>query len=145
MSIEQFGYKQQLNRTLTFWDLLIYGLIFLIPIAPFGVYGYVSDASQGMVPLAYLIGMVGMVFTAFSYAQMSEAFPTAGSVNAYAQYGINKYIGFLAGWAILLDYILIPALTYVVSAISLNAFVPALPVWFWMAAFIVFNTFINIR
>ncbi|WP_027415030.1 APC family permease [Aneurinibacillus terranovensis] len=144
MSVEQFGYKQELKRTLSYWDLLIYGLIFLVPIAPFGVYGYVSDASHGMVALAYMIGMVGMIFTALSYAKMSEAFPIAGSVYAYAQHGINQYVGFIAGWAILLDYILIPALTYAVSAVSLHAFIPALPIWFWLAAFIVFNTVINI-
>jgi amino acid transporter len=145
MSVEQFGYKQELKRSLSFWDLLIYGLIFLVPIAPYGVYGYVADASKGMVPLAYIIGMVGMIFTAFSYARMSEAFPISGSVYAYAQHGISPYVGFIAGWAILLDYILIPALTYAVSAVSLTAFIPALPIWFWLAVFIVFNTIINIR
>ncbi|MBP0723945.1 APC family permease [Bacillus sp. RG28] len=145
MSVEKFGYKQELKRTLSFWDLLIYGLIFLVPIAPFGVYGYISDASKGMVPLAYIIGMVGMIFTAFSYAQMSKAFPVAGSVYAYAQHGLNRHIGFIAGWSILLDYILIPALTYAVSAVSLTAFIPALPVWFWLVFFIIFNTMINIR
>ncbi|MFD4820690.1 APC family permease [Peribacillus butanolivorans] len=145
MSMEQFGYKQELKRTLSFWDLLIYGLIFLIPIAPMGVYGYISVASHGMVPLAYIIGIIGMIFTAFSYARMSEAFPIAGSVYAYAQHGINRSVGFIAGWGILLDYILIPALTYAVSAVSLNAFIPVLPVWFWLAFFIVFNTMINIR
>lgn len=145
MSVEQFGYKQELKRSLSFWDLVIYGLIFLVPIAPFGVYGYVSAASNGMVALAYIIGMFGMIFTALSYYQMSSAFPIAGSVYTYAQRGINEYIGFIAGWAIMLDYILIPALTYLVSAVSLTAFIPGLPIWFWLALFIVFNTIVNIR
>lgn len=79
MSIENFGYKQELKRSLSFWDLLIYGMIFMVPIAPFGVFGYVLDGSKGMVALAYLIGMAGMIFTAFSYARMSEAFPISGS------------------------------------------------------------------
>jgi hypothetical protein len=60
MSIEKFGYKQELHRALTFKDLLIYGMIFMVPIAPFGVFGYVQDGSKGMVALAYLIGMVAM-------------------------------------------------------------------------------------
>ena len=145
MSIEQFGYKQELKRTLTFWDLVFYGLIFLVPIAPFGVFGYISDTSKGMVALTYIIGMIGMVFTALSYAKMSQAFPMAGSVYTYAQRGINEYVGFLAGWGILLDYILVPALTYVVSAVSLAGMVPEVPVWFWLVLFISFNTFINIR
>ena len=117
----------------------------MVPIAPFGVYGYVYDASQGMVALAYLIGMFGMVFTAFSYARMSEAFPIAGSVYAYAQRGINPSVGFIAGWAILLDYILIPSLLYLVSAAALGSIIPAIPAWIWLVLFIGINTVINVR
>ncbi|WP_203362934.1 APC family permease [Bacillus sp. REN10] len=145
MSIEQFGYKEELKRVLTFKDLLIYGLIFMLPIAPFGVFGYVFEVSNGMVPLAYMIGMAGMIFTAMSYARMSEAFPVAGSVYAYAQRGINEYVGFICGWVILLDYILIPALSYIVSASALTAFMPSVPKWIWLFFFIVINTVINIR
>ncbi|WEG14616.1 APC family permease [Pullulanibacillus sp. KACC 23026] len=142
-AVEQFGYKQELKRGLTFWDLLIYGLIFMVPIAPFGIYGDVVTTSKGMVALAYLIGMVGMIFTALSYARMSEAFPIAGSVYAYAGKGINQYVGFVAGWAILLDYILIPSLLYVVSAQALSGMVPAIPSWIWLILFILINTIIN--
>src|SRR5699024_11947258 len=130
-SVEQFGYKQELKRGLSFADILIYGLIFMVPIAPFGVYGEVMVGAQGMVALAYLIGMSGMIFTALSYARMSEAFPMAGSVYSYAGKGINEYVGFIAGWAILLDYILVPALLYVVSVIALMGMWPAVPGWVW--------------
>lgn len=43
---------------------------------------------------------------------MAEAFPIAGSVYSYAQRGMNEYVGFMAGWVILLDYIFVPALLY---------------------------------
>ncbi len=144
-SIETFGYKQELKRALSFWDLVIYGMIFMVPIAPFGVFGYVYDASKGMVALTYLIGMSGMIFTAFSYARMSEAFPIAGSVYAYAQHGINEYVGFMAGWTILLDYILVPSLLYLVSAAAMSAVLPTIPIWVWLFTFIIINTFINVR
>ena len=64
--LEQFGYKQELNRSLSFADLLIYGLIFMVPIAPFGIFGSVFQGSGGMVALAYAVGMVAMMFTANS-------------------------------------------------------------------------------
>ncbi|MGY0692407.1 APC family permease [Virgibacillus sp. FSP13] len=141
--LEEFGYKQELKRSLSFSDLLIYGLIFMVPIAPFGIYGEVMLAAEGMVALAYLIGMVGMIFTALSYARMSEAFPMAGSVYSYAGKGINEYVGFIAGWAILLDYILVPALLYVVSATALEGMWPSVPGWVWLIIFIAINTVIN--
>ena len=68
MSLQEFGYKEQLNRALTPRDLIIYGMIFMVPIAPFGVFGFVWNEAKGMVPLAYLLGLIGMFFTALSYA-----------------------------------------------------------------------------
>ncbi|RCG32684.1 APC family permease [Sphaerisporangium album] len=141
--VERFGYKQELQRSLSFADLLIYGLIFMVPIAPFGIFGTVFQGSGGMVALAYAIGMVAMAFTALSYAQMARAFPMAGSVYTYAGRGIAAPVGFLAGWVILLDYVLVPALLYLVAGAAMASFVPAIPIWAWVIGFIVLNTAVN--
>jgi len=143
-SLESLGYKQELKRTLTTKDLVVYGLIFMVPIAPFGIYGTVMSISEGMVVLAYMIGMVGMVFTAFSYWRMSEEFPISGSVYGYATHAIGKGVGFVSGWAILLDYILVPALLYVVAAVALASVFPAVPFAVWIIGFVVFNTVVNV-
>jgi amino acid transporter len=138
-------YKQELNRVLTFKDLLIYGMVFMVPIAPMGVYGYVSNSSFGMVPLVYLVGIFAMVFTAFSYSRMSREFPVAGSVYSYVQRGFNPHVGFLAGWMILIDYILLPALLYVFAGIWLHSLVPTVPEYVWVIVFVLFNTIVNAR
>ncbi|MFD0539854.1 hypothetical protein ACFQY7_44895 [Actinomadura luteofluorescens] len=62
--IERYGYTQELRRSLTFRDLVVYGLIFMVPIAPFGIFGSVFQGSGGMVALAYAVGMLAMLFTA---------------------------------------------------------------------------------
>ncbi len=116
----------------------------MVPIAPQAVYGFVWDASKGMVPLAYLLGLVGMFFTAMSYAAMSRAFPVAGSVYAYAQRGLSETAGFFAGWLILLDYLLIPALLYLISSVALQPLLPAVPQWAWLVGFITFNASVNL-
>src|SRR5829696_5643977 len=141
--LRQFGYQQELSRSLGFSDLLIYGLIFMVPIAPFGIFGSVYSGSGGMVALAYAIGMVAMMFTANSYAQMSRAFPMAGSVYTYAGRGINPPVGFLAGWVIILDYVLVPALLYLIASVAMHSLVPGIPVWLWLVAFVVLNTVVN--
>jgi amino acid transporter len=141
--VEAFGYRQELKRSLSFTDLLVYGLIFMVPIAPFGIFGSVFQASGGMVVLAYLVGALGMAFTAASYAQMSRAFPVAGSVYTYAGRGIAQPVGFLAGWMVLLDYVLVPGLLYLISGVAMNSILPAIPVWAWVAAFVVLNTVVN--
>ncbi len=143
-TLESLGYKQELKRSLSVVDMIVYGLIFMVPIAPFGIFGTVMSISEGMVVLAYAIGMVGMIFTALSYWRMSEEFPISGSVYGYATHAINKGVGFVSGWAILLDYILVPALLYVVAAVAMSAVLPVVPFWVWVVIFVGINTVINI-
>ena len=133
-----------LRRSLSLGDLLVYGLVFIVPIAPFVIFGVVFNASKGMVPLTYLIGLVAMVFTALSYREMSASFPVAGSVYAYVGRGLHPAAGFLAGWAILLDYLLIPSLCYVAGAAAMHSVLPQVPQSLWIVAFIAFNTTINL-
>jgi amino acid transporter len=142
-SLESFGYAQELKRSLTLFDLLVYGLVFIVPGAPFAVFGIVFNASKGMVPLIYLVGLGAMLFTAYSYRLMSEAFPVAGSVYTYAARSIGADAGFLAGWAILLDYLLLPALAYIAAAIALEALVPGVPRALWIVVMLAFATAIN--
>ncbi|QPP10987.1 APC family permease [Streptomyces bathyalis] len=115
----------------------------MVPIAPFGIFGSVFQGSGGMVVLAYAVGMVAMMFTALSYAQMSRAFPMAGSVYSYAGRGIAAPVGFISGWMILLDYVLVPGLLYLISGVAMNTLVPAVPVWVWLTGFVVLNTVVN--
>jgi amino acid transporter len=144
VSLQQFGYQEQLRRALTTKDLIVYGMVFMVPIAPYSVFGFVWIDSKGMVPLAYLLGLVGMLFTALSYAAMSRAFPLAGSVYAYAQRGLHEIAGFFSGWLILLDYILVPSLLYLFSVVALRPIFPDVPGWIWLIGFISFNAVVNL-
>lgn len=142
--LARFGYKQQLKRSFSTFDLLIYGLIFMVPIAPWAIFGVVYNAAGGMVPLVYLIGLIAMVFTALAYQQMARAIPLAGSVFSYVGRGIHPTVGFFAGWAILLDYLLVPTLLYVFAAESMVGIFPDSPRWLWAVIFVAINTTINL-
>jgi amino acid transporter len=142
--LESFGYKQELNRSVSTVDLIVYGLVFMVPIAPWTIFGVVYNSAGGMVPLVYLIGLVAMVFTATAYAQMAKSFPLAGSVFSYVGRGIHSSAGFFAGWAILLDYLLIPTLLYVLAAESMIGLFPGTPRWLWALVFVLVNTVINL-
>src|SRR4029077_8203741 len=143
-ALESFGYKQELHRSVATVDLLVYGLVFMVPIAPWTIFGTVYNSASGMVPLVYLIGLVAMVFTAMSYAQMAKSFPLAGSVFAYVGRGIRPGVGFFAGWAILLDYLLVPTLLYVFAAESMIGLFPGTPRWLWANVFVIVNTVVNL-
>lgn len=141
--IEAFGYKQELKRTLSLFDLIVYGLVFMVPIAPFTVFGFVYNTGGGMVPLVYLVGLAAMLFTALSYMSMSRAFPVAGSVYSYAAKSLGPTIGYAAGWAILLDYLLLPAVAYVACAIAMYSVMPAIPKMAWAIALPIVATLVN--
>ncbi|MCW3841663.1 APC family permease [Micromonospora yasonensis] len=143
--LTRYGYRQELDRRLRLRDLIAYGLVYMVPIAPMAIFGSVYAGSGGMVALAYAIGVVALVFTAFSYAQMVRAFPMSGSVYNYAGRGISPPVGFLAGWVILLDYVLVPGLLYLVASVAMHTTVPAAPVWVWvwLLGFVAVNTVVN--
>lgn len=135
--------NNSLKRTLTTKDLVIYGIIFMIPVAPMAYYGSFLAPAHGMVGLAYLIGMVAMLFTGFSYATMSGKFPYAGSVYTYVQKGASAPLGFIVGWGITLDYILLPTVCMLVSASFGTSLFPNIPNYVWIIGLVIINTVIN--
>ncbi|MEV6350852.1 APC family permease [Actinoplanes sp. NPDC051851] len=144
MSLNRFGYQQQLRRELRIRDLTAYGLVFMVVIAPFGIFGSVFQASGGMIALAYVVGAAAMILTASSYGVMVEKFPVAGSVYGYAGRAISPAAGFLTGWVILLDYVSIPLLLSLVAGASMTSIVPGVPIWGWVIIFVAANTVMNL-
>lgn len=88
-STDNFGYSQELKRELSFKDVFVYGMLFMVVIAPMSIYGYISKDSHMMAPFVYFVGICAMFFTALSYMKMSNRFPIAGSVYAYVQRGLT--------------------------------------------------------
>ncbi|MFI9342471.1 APC family permease [Streptomyces sp. NPDC052773] len=134
----------RLRRSLGFRDLVVYGLLFIAPMAPVGVFGTLDARSHGAVALVYVVATVAMAFTAFSYAQMVRVVPQAGSVFAYARVALGKEAGFVAGWMAMLDYLLIPAVAYLFSGIAMEALVPQVSRWVWTALAVVVTTLLNL-
>ena len=133
-----------LRRALGFRDLVVYGLLFIAPMAPVGVFGALQARSGGAIALVYVVATVAMAFTAYSYAQMVRVAPQAGSVFTYARVGLGESAGFIAGWMVMLDYLLIPAVAYLFSGIAMNSLVPAVHQWFWTALAVVITTGLNL-
>ena len=133
-----------LKRVLSRRDLVIYGLVILTPTAPYPIYGVVQQLSRGHAALAYLVAMVAMLFTAASYGKMSGAFPSAGSTYTYTRRSLNEYVGFLAGWAMILDYFLIPLVSIIYAALIAERLFPSVPHNVWILAFTLALTLVNV-
>ena len=131
---EATGFK----RTLGIFDMVIYGLIFMVPIATFSLFGGVSNASGGMAAFAYLIAFVAMFFSVLSFGMMIGTFPSSGSIYVYTTKSIGKGIGFIAGWLMLLQYLASPDTVFIMGAEALSTYVPQVPVWGWCLIFLAF-------
>jgi putrescine importer len=130
---------------LTRWDLVLFGLVILSPTAVYPVYGIIQHVSHGQAALSYLVAMVAMLFTATSYGRMASIYPSAGSTYTYVQQSFGAWVGFIAGWAMILDYFLIPLESVIYAALTAQRFMPSVPYFVWVLAFTAGITFINVR
>jgi amino acid transporter len=142
MSVEAIE-TTSLRRSLGYWDLVLYGLAYIAPFAPLNTLGFVWNESGGLIVLAYALGGVCMYFTAQSYATMTEVLPTAGSVYGFARHCLGTFAGFMAGWMILLDYLLIPAFVYVLMAVALETLLPGVDRAVWIVLLAAATTGVN--
>jgi len=122
----------RLRRTLTLWDLIFYGIVLIQPIAPVPLYGVAQKLSDGHFVTIILIALFAMLITAVSYGRMGALYPTAGSAYTYVGKGLNPHLGFLAGWAMILDYLLQPLINTVWMSTALHErYLPQIPYIVW--------------
>lgn len=135
-----------LRRVLTLWDLIFYGIVLIQPIAPVPLYGVAQKLSDGHFVTIIFVAMVAMMITAFSYGRMAAVYPAAGSAYTYVGRGLNPHLGFLAGWAMILDYLLQPLINTVWISTALHErYVPRVPYVVWAALIVSIVTLLNLR
>jgi amino acid transporter len=122
------GSELRLRKVLTLWDLIFYGMVLIQPTAPIPLFGVAQKLSNGHTVTTILIAMLAMVITAVSYGRMAAVYPAAGSAYTYVGRTINPHLGFLIGWAMLLDYILQPLINVVWISVALHSrYIAAIP------------------
>ncbi|NLS09391.1 APC family permease [Nesterenkonia sp. MY13] len=133
-----------LKRTLGLPSAVFFGLAYMVPLTVFTTYGIVTQVTSGHLPMAYIFTLAAMFVTALAYANMVKAFPIAGSAYTYTQQSFGPNIGFMAGWALLLDYLFLPMINFMVIGLYLNAAIPGLPVWLIIIVTILLVTAMNV-
>lgn len=133
-----------LSRSLGLWAIVGLGLGYMTPMTVFDTFGIVSEETNAVVPLAYLVALVAMVFTAISYGRMTRVYPSAGSAYTYASEVLHPNVGFLIGWTSLLDYLLLPMVNAVIARIYFESFFPTLPSWVFVVLYVAGVTVLNL-
>lgn len=137
-------HETHLRRTLGLGSVTLFGLAYMAPMIVLGTFGVIAAATAGATPMAYLVATAAMAFTANSYGLLSRRFPVAGSAYTYAREAIDGRVGFLVGWAVLLDYLFLPMVIWLIGASYLQSAFPGVPVWVWIVAFIAVTTGLNV-
>ncbi|MEA2459143.1 MAG: basic amino acid/polyamine antiporter, family [Thermoleophilaceae bacterium] len=74
------------------------------------VLGVVSEHALGLAPIAFLTSALFFVLTAMSYVEGNSVHPEQGGASTLARYAFDELWSFVAGWAILLDYLIVMAI-----------------------------------
>lgn len=135
----------QMRRSLSLFSVVLFGLAFMALTTVFSTYGIASQLSHGMVAGSYILALIVMLFTAYSYGQMAKEFPVAGSAYTYAQKALGPELGMLVGWAILMDYLFIPMVNYLLFGIFFHAAFPEIPPAAFILFVLVLVTAVNLR
>ena len=139
------GGPAKLKRVLGVWDLVFIGIVIIQPIAPMGIYGVINNAAGGHVVTTILIAMVAMLFTAISYGMMARAYPSAGSAFTYVGREVHPALGYVTGWAMVMDYILNPLICTVICSKLTQNILPGVPFISLAIAYAVLFTALNLR
>lgn len=115
------------------------------PTAPMPLFGIVGQEARGHVVTAVIIAGVAMLLTAVSYGRMANAHPSAGSAYTYVGREIHPALGFLTGWAVLLDYLINPVICTIWCAKGMGTVLPGIPYSAWVAIFGVLFTLLNLQ
>jgi putrescine importer len=139
------GGPAKLKRVLGVWDLVVIGIVIIQPIAPMGIYGVIHNAAGGHVVTTILIAMIAMLFTAISYGQMARAYPSAGSAFTYVGREVHPALGYVTGWAMVMDYILNPLICTVLCSKLTQNILPDVPYAVLAVGYAVLFTALNLR
>ncbi len=134
----------KLQRVLGLPSLVLFGLAYMIPLTVFTTYGLVTTGTSGHLPLAYVVTLVVMLFTAYSYGRMASKHPVAGSAYSYARIAFGGNTGFLVGWALMLDYLFMPMICYLVISIYMQPYFPDVPSAVWILGCLVSILVLNV-
>ncbi|EDZ90757.1 membrane protein, putative [Francisella tularensis subsp. novicida FTG] len=137
-------YKQELAKKLNLFHLIAFGLNYMIPFAPAIIFGIIAKTSGTTVSLPYLFAMIIMSLTAFSYVYMVKRNPVAGSLYSYVESIFGTRLGFLAGWILFLDYILVPTVVAMSATIYLQHYIPEIPYYVILCSFVLITGLFNL-
>jgi basic amino acid/polyamine antiporter, APA family len=121
----QTGANPELRRTVTPWGSFSWGYSDVGADIFVGL-GLVLGAAAGASNVAFLFAGVVYVCIGLAYTELAATYPVAGGGQYFVMRGLGDVFGFLAGWAVLLDFTIDVTLFAWTSVDYTSQLVPAL-------------------
>ncbi len=71
----------------------------------------IAGHALGLTPVVFLLAALLFALTAMTYVEGASLHQDRGGSTVFARYAFNELVSFVAGWAILLDYVILIAVT----------------------------------
>jgi amino acid transporter len=96
------------------WTMLASAIYFAL--------GVIADYALGLTPVVFLASGVMFLLAAMTYVEGSSLHQDRGGSTVFARHAFNELWSFIAGWAVLLDYVILIAATSFSATNYLGAF-----------------------
>ncbi len=124
---------EEMGAQLSTWSLaalgrtigspILFGIVYTsLASAVFFSLGVVVNHALGLTPVVFLIAALMFGLTAMTYVEGSSLHQEPGGSTVFARYAFNELVSFIAGWAILLDYVILIAVTAYAATQYLKVF-----------------------
>jgi len=95
----------ELHRTLGPWQLIALGIGAIIGAGIFVITGHAAAAYAGPgVVFSFMIAGAGCLFAGLCYAEFASLIPVAGSAYTYTYATMGKFLAWIIGWNLVLEY-----------------------------------------
>jgi amino acid transporter len=94
-------------------EVLFQSITFMAPAVAVALsIGFATTYALGITPLAVLIALIAVLFTAFSMGELARHLPSAGGMYTYVGRGLGSFAGWVLAWTFLLASIVVPSVLF---------------------------------
>ncbi|MDP1880025.1 MAG: amino acid permease [Parachlamydiaceae bacterium] len=120
LEVEANSGSQKLERTLTWFNLILLGIGAVIGAGLFSITGIAAAQHAGpSIILSFILASIGCAFAGLCFSELAAMMPISGGAYSYTYATMGEFIAWIIGWALILEY----AAGAAVVAISWSAYV----------------------
>jgi APA family basic amino acid/polyamine antiporter len=127
----------RLRPVLTLWQVTISGVGIVIGAGIYVLIGSAAEQAGNALWISFIVAALMSTLTGLSYAELASMFPSASGEYEFARRAYNEFVGFIAGWVMILANVIAAAAVSIGFGKYVQHFVAIDPPWASLALLIV--------